>query len=184
MNSIIFAYGRMNPPSYAHGLLIDKLILSGKLLNATPRLYLSQTQDVKNILTAEEKLKYLKSVYPDLDIRINTNNPYDTTFQIVMEEILFGGPIIVMKGTRDFSKYEDLLKHIQPVYPVTVHDARLIEEKNNSKYGIEGVSSSKAREIIKAGESFENVKSILLKGLSDEHINEIITIIKTRTKAI
>ena len=62
---VVFAFGRLNPPTVGHQKLIDKVITMAKRVKGLPVLYVSASQDKnKNPLTAKQKLDYLKKVYP------------------------------------------------------------------------------------------------------------------------
>ena len=58
---VVFAFGRLNPPTIGHQKLIDKVITMAKRVKGLPVLYVSASQDKnKNPLTAKQKLDYLK----------------------------------------------------------------------------------------------------------------------------
>ena len=62
---VVFAFGRLNPPTIGHQKLIDKVITMAKRVKGLPVLYVSASQDKnKNPLTAKQKLDYLKKIYP------------------------------------------------------------------------------------------------------------------------
>ena len=60
--NVFFTFGRMNPPTIGHGLLVDKLAsMSGR----NPyRIYLSQSQDSKkNPLSYNDKVKFSRKMF-------------------------------------------------------------------------------------------------------------------------
>ena len=60
---VAFAFGRMNPPHYGHEGLINTLASVAK--KGSWALFLSKSQDAKkNPLTYEQKLKWVKTLYP------------------------------------------------------------------------------------------------------------------------
>ena len=62
---VVFAFGRLNPPTVGHQKLIDKVITMAKRVKGLPVLYVSASQDKnKNPLTVKQKLDYLKKIYP------------------------------------------------------------------------------------------------------------------------
>lgn len=62
---IVFAFGRMNPPTAGHSKLVDKVHAEAKSRNADHRVIVSHSQDKhKNPLSAKQKLRYLKHVHP------------------------------------------------------------------------------------------------------------------------
>ena len=59
---VVFAFGRLNPPTVGHQKLIDKVITMAKRVKGLPVLYVSASQDKnKNPLTAKQKLDYLEN---------------------------------------------------------------------------------------------------------------------------
>ena len=62
---VVFAFGRLNPPTIGHQKLIERIITIAKRVKGLPVLYVSASQDkVKNPLTVKQKVAYLKKVYP------------------------------------------------------------------------------------------------------------------------
>ena len=63
--TVVFAFGRMNPPTIGHQKLIDRVITMAKRVKGLPVLYVSATQDRrKNPLSVKQKIDYLKKMYP------------------------------------------------------------------------------------------------------------------------
>jgi nicotinic acid mononucleotide adenylyltransferase len=61
---IVFAFGRLNPPTAGHSKLIDKVQSEARKRNADHRVIVSHSQDKhKNPLSANDKIKYLKSIH-------------------------------------------------------------------------------------------------------------------------
>ena len=63
-DSVVFTFGRMNPPTIGHGKLIDKVLSVAKSSGAKAIIYPSKTEDDnKNPLPFRMKVKVLKDVY-------------------------------------------------------------------------------------------------------------------------
>ena len=61
---IVFAFGRMNPPTAGHSKLVDK-VHSEQEKGTDHRVIVSHSQDKhKNPLTSAQKIRYLKHVHP------------------------------------------------------------------------------------------------------------------------
>ena len=61
VQEVTFAFGRFNPMSIGHSKLLDKVAS----LNTSYRIYPSHTQDSKkNPLSAEQKVKYMRAMFP------------------------------------------------------------------------------------------------------------------------
>ena len=62
---IVFAFGRMNPPTAGHSKLVDKVHSEARKKGADHRVIVSHSQDKhKNPLTSAQKIRYLKHVHP------------------------------------------------------------------------------------------------------------------------
>jgi hypothetical protein len=62
---IVLAFGRFQPPTIGHTLLIEKTINTAKEHAADYSIYVSKTQDYKNNpLSVEQKIKYLSLMFP------------------------------------------------------------------------------------------------------------------------
>ncbi len=62
---VVFAFGRLNPPTIGHQKLIDKVITMAKRVKGLPVLYVSASQDKnKNPLTAKQKTRLFEENIP------------------------------------------------------------------------------------------------------------------------
>ena len=63
---IVLSFGRFQPPTIGHQLLIEKTLSTAKDHGSDYSIYVSKTQDNKtNPLTVEQKIKYLSLMFPD-----------------------------------------------------------------------------------------------------------------------
>jgi len=83
--TVVFAFGRMNPPTIGHQKLIDRVITMAKRLKGLPVLYVSATQDRrKNPLSVKQKIDYLKKMYP-VGIQILPATGRERTFMEILK---------------------------------------------------------------------------------------------------
>jgi hypothetical protein len=69
MESVVFTYGRFNPPHIGHRLLIDKIIEIARKEKKKPVVVVSHSVgNNKNPLSVSSKMKILKSWYPKIKI--------------------------------------------------------------------------------------------------------------------
>ena len=62
---IVFAFGRLNPPTAGHSKLIDKVKSEAQKLGADHRVIVSHSQDKhKNPLSSQDKIDYLSKIHP------------------------------------------------------------------------------------------------------------------------
>jgi hypothetical protein len=63
--TLVFAYGRFNPPGAGHKVLIDKVQKEANLRNSSSIIFLSPTQDSKkNPLMFEQKYHFMREMFP------------------------------------------------------------------------------------------------------------------------
>jgi hypothetical protein len=64
--SIVVAFGRFQPPTIGHQLLVDKVVETAQQLRADHAMFSSRTNDPKkNPLTPRQKFKWLKRFFPE-----------------------------------------------------------------------------------------------------------------------
>jgi len=62
---IVFAFGRLNPPTAGHSKLVDKVRAEAQKRGADHRVIVSHSQDKhKNPLSAQDKIDYLSHIHP------------------------------------------------------------------------------------------------------------------------
>lgn len=69
--SVVFTYGRFNPPHLGHKMMIEEMMK----LNKKVVVVVSHTQDnKKNPLAVADKIRILKTWFPRLDVRASSKN--------------------------------------------------------------------------------------------------------------
>ena len=69
MQSVVFTYGRMNPPHKGHRLLIEQVIETARRTNKIPIVVVSHSVgNAKNPLPVENKVRILKRWFPNVTI--------------------------------------------------------------------------------------------------------------------
>ncbi len=78
--TFILAYGRFQPPSLGHELLVKTVLATAKTQSADHAIYLSHSQDVKtNPLSVQDRLTFLKAAFPTATFRAGSK----TLFSII-----------------------------------------------------------------------------------------------------
>lgn len=78
----VFTFGRFNPPTRGHAKLIATVERIAKEINADPFVFVSRNQDHdKNPLTYEDKLVFMRKMFPDTNIIDNDliKNPFNAS---------------------------------------------------------------------------------------------------------
>ena len=69
MKSVVFTYGRFNPPHKGHRLMIEQVIETARRTNKTPVVVVSHSYgNTKNPLPVENKVRILRRWFPDVTI--------------------------------------------------------------------------------------------------------------------
>lgn len=75
MKSVVFTYGRFNPPHKGHRLMIEQVIETARKSNKTPVVVVSHsTGNTKNPLPVENKMRILKRWFPNVTIISSAKN--------------------------------------------------------------------------------------------------------------
>ena len=69
MKSVVFTYGRFNPPHKGHRLMIEQVIETARRTNKTPLVVVSHSYgNAKNPLPVENKVRILRRWFPGVTI--------------------------------------------------------------------------------------------------------------------
>ena len=75
MKSVVFTYGRFNPPHKGHRLMIEQVIETARKSNKTPVVVVSHsTGNTKNPIPVENKMRILKRWFPNVTIVSSAKN--------------------------------------------------------------------------------------------------------------
>ena len=82
--SVVFAFGRMNPPTTGHGVLVKKVMDEAGSRSADHFIFVSKSQDAKkNPLTHAQKVSYLRKLFPQGNFPLNkAANPYEAVLYL------------------------------------------------------------------------------------------------------
>lgn len=149
-NIAVICFGRMNPPTKGHELLIQKVVSTAKRVNGDHYVFLTQTEDSKNNpLPWDEKVRYAKALFPGVNISVNQElrtlvqileklgEEYDEVYLVVGEDRV--------KGFRWIYNY--LMEYNLNEFHIIVAG-----ERDPDANDIAGVSASGAREAVRNGD--------------------------------
>ena len=148
-DTVVFSFGRMNPPTIGHSKLITKVMSVAKKAGGIPMIFPSKTEDKKkNPLSFKLKVKVLKDVFGNI---INTNTSIKTPFDVLeflnnakTEKVVFVvGSDRVNEFKRGMSKFVDSdLDNIKDFSVVSAGD------RDPDAEGVAGMSGSKMRDFV------------------------------------
>ena len=167
---VVFAFGRLNPPTQGHQKLIDRVITMAKRVKGLPVLYVSASQDKKkNPLKVKQKLDYLKKVYPRGIKLLPATNKERTFMEILKNNFdkkytdvyMIAGSDRVAEFKRLISKYNGKDYNFDTVNVVSAG------ERDPDAEGVSGISASKMREFATKND-YKNFRSNLMTGTKEK----------------
>lgn len=177
--SIVFTFGRFNPPTIGHAKLINKVKELGK--GQTIEIFMSQTQDnKKNPLSFDEKLGFMKQAF---DVPISTDKKLVSPFHVLEMLSDDGWKNVTMVVGSD--RVGNFRKQMTPYVGATsgklqlkFNTFRVISAGERDAKDVNGVSSSKLREFVVA-DDYNNFKLGVPKGIDPKKLFSIL-----RNKAV
>jgi hypothetical protein len=173
-NKAVFIFGRMNPPTLGHELLIAKAVEIGRKEKRDCYVFLTKTQDnKKNPIPFSDKLKAINAALPAVNF-IDSEN-IKTIFDAV-GFLIDGGysDLILVAGSDRAGEYDSLFqKYINNPDPekrlnlTNFRTAVAGENRDPDSDDASGVSATKARNLAKAGD-FNNFKKVLPTGMPEK----------------
>jgi hypothetical protein len=154
MKSVVFSFGRMNPPTVGHEKLVDKIQAVAKANKADARLFLSRTEgDDKNPLPYSDKLKLAKMAFPGI-VQDTPKSMYPAGFigLLKMLEDKYDKVIIVVGSDRLPNIKALANKYNGKEYKFEEIEVVSAGERDPDEEGVSGMSASKMRAAAKAGD--------------------------------
>ena len=108
-DTAVFSFGRMNPPTTGHGVVVDTVVEEARALDADHFVFVSRTQDAKvNPLSTEKKVEYMKAFFPNANISTEATNPFDAVLHLC--DMGYKN-IVLVTGDDQQADYERILKY-------------------------------------------------------------------------
>lgn len=109
-DTVVFAFGRMNPPTIGHGAVVDKVMAEAAKRNADHFIFTSASQDSKkNPLSQKQKVSYLKKFFPKGNFPVGKSiNPFDTVLYLCQEGYKH---IVVVTGSDHLAEYNKIKEY-------------------------------------------------------------------------
>ena len=168
--SVVFAFGRMNPPTIGHQKLIDKVRATANKANGKGFIFLSHKQNNKtDPLSFKDKLGYLQSQYQDPNLEFG--NIEANTIIKALQKIQDQGrtKIIMVAGSDRVAEFERLLNQYNGKPDKQGNDLYNFDsiavvnagQRDPDEEGVAGASASKARELAAKGQEHEFSKIVM-----------------------
>ena len=149
-NTLVFAFGRFNPPTVGHAKLMSKVITEAQSNRANHIVYASASTDTRsNPLDVNTKVKFMKKMFPKNNIKAAGRT--ERTFMEVLKfyNKMYGKIIMIAGSDRvgEFQKLTDKYNGQEYNYK----SIKLVSsgERDPDAEGVAGMSASKMREMAK-----------------------------------
>lgn len=146
-NAVVFTFGRFQPPTSGHELLINNTIKEAKKRGAENRIYMSRRDEPKkNPLKVRDKIKFLKKFFPKANIMNDpkADNPFQVCEQLSDEGVR---NVIMVVGSDRVQEFKDgIEKYIGPDgYDFDSFEVVSAGERDPEASGVVGMSGTKIR---------------------------------------
>jgi len=115
MKSVVFTYGRYNPPHKGHRLMIEQVIETARRTNKTPIIVVSHSAgNAKNPLPVENKVRILRRWFPGVTIMTSAK---DRSIAKIAQDFNKNSIMIVGQNRQNSFKFLNFKKVAVPRRP-------------------------------------------------------------------
>lgn len=173
---MVFAFGRMNPPTAGHSKVVDHVVKTAETHGADHKVIVSHSQDKnKNPLHSDHKVDYLKHVHPDVNVEASTKeHPHFMAHLAKLHKDGYTHATMVAGSDRveEFQKLADKYNGPNGQYHFKHLKVVSAGHRDPDSEGTTGVSGTKMR--AHAGDNdYESFKKGLHPNASDEHAKKL-----------
>ncbi len=160
-NTVVFSFGRFNPPSIGHQKLLQAIIQKAKGLGGKPKLYVSYSHDSKkNPLNGKQKISYIRKMFPDeiRQIELKDNSGIKTILDIMVKLHGDYDKIVMIVGSDRVADFKRLLNKYNGVKSqhgyYKYKDIQIVNagKRDPDAEGATGMSASKMRAAAMSGD--------------------------------
>ncbi len=177
-NPVVMSWGKMNPAHAGHGKVLAK---GADIARRTGAKHVAMTTNNKdktdkdNPLTAADKVKWLKSMFPGQEVALAGRE--NSTIVAQLQQLHNKGTkdVTIVAGADRVKDYTNILaKHNGPGKLFHFHKARVVSsgERDPDSDGTEGLSSSKVRNAAKYND-YNKFKVAMPSHIEDHHAKEL-----------
>lgn len=171
--TVAFAFGRFQPPTIGHKLLIGAVQHAAQAAGADTVIYVSRTQDHKaNPLSVDQKIHYLKKMFPGVNF-IAADDQVRTPVEAVKHLNGKYNNLIMVAGADRAAPFQELLNKYNGV-EFNYNTAKVISsgDRDPDSDGAEGMSGTKMRAAA-VENNFSAFRQGLPSTLSDKDAQEL-----------
>lgn len=164
-DSVVFTFGRTNPPTIGHSKLIQTVISTAKKQGADHVIYLSQThKPPKDPLEWSYKRRLVQAMFPG--VNISGDSAIKTPFAALEELAKYYENITMVVGDDRVAEFGNKMAPYAEQWGVKNFEVVSAGARDPDADGVEGMSASKARKFAEDGD-YEGFAKSLSDNLSD-----------------
>ncbi len=174
----VFAFGRMNPPTIGHEVLVNKVQEVAKTFKADHHVVLSHSQDkAKNPLTGEQKLLHAKRFFPRTNLSLSDKESPNFLTQAAKLHKAGVTHLHMVAGSDRTDEYYKLLHKYNGTHKGALFNFKHIKvhsagERDPDAEGATGMSASKMRAHASSN-NFKEFKKGIPSHVKDQHAKEL-----------
>lgn len=159
--TVVFAFGRFNPPTIGHELLVKAVKKLAQQRKADHVIYASRSQDAKkNPLSVDKKVKYLKLMFPNTNFAA-ANDEARTFIEVAKQLNKKYKNIIMVGGSDRVQEFKRLLSNYNgKEFNFDTIDVISAGERDPDADDATGMSASKMRQLAVKGNYAEFKKGL------------------------
>ena len=151
-STVVFTFGRLNPPTIGHQVLVDQVVKVARRLGADHFIFLSQThKPPKDPLPFETKAAIFKAAFPKANLwtggEKDVKTPYDA-LSVLSEKY---DRVILVVGSDRVDNFRGMEKYAIE-FGAQSFEVISAGERDPDAEGAAGMSASKARALAAAGD--------------------------------
>ena len=178
--TVVFSFGRFQPPTIGHKLLVDKVVSLAKQHKADHIIFASRTQDKKsNPLDVETKVHFLKKMFPKANFE--PANDEVRTFIEALKKLYKQGykNVYMVAGSDRLADYQKLFDKYNggEDFDFSVLEAVSAGERDPDAEGAAGMSGTKMRKAAVEND-FHSFRTGIPSTLSDADTKALMTQIR------
>lgn len=150
-DTVVFTFGRFNPPTVGHEKLVNKVLAVAQGTNADHVIFLSQTQKPKkDPLFWSDKLNLFHQMFPEANVSTNreVKNPYGALMTLGEKY----DNVIMVTGADRVDTFRTGMAPYLDEYGIKNFEVVSAGVRDPDATGVEGVSASKARALAVEGD--------------------------------
>lgn len=183
LRTLVFAYGRMNPPTIGHKKLVDKVLELARNEKADNLIVLSHTAgDAKNPLDPDTKLYFAKKMFPNANLT-TSNKQKPSMFQFLEEFNDKYDKVLVVAGSDRIEGFKKAFASAtqRGTLKFKIIDVISAGQRDPDEAGAAGISASKMREYA-SKDDFKSFKKGLPAAFTDKDARALLEAVQEGMK--